>query len=106
MAKSLTKDPARSRPRNHVTSTLAKQILSGKWAPRIRLPTESELGATLGVSRTALRESIRNLAGKGLIESRTRAGTVVQPSASGTILTPTFLPGARNWNLIWISCVA
>ena len=81
MAKTLPNGPVRARPRSHVTSTLAKQILSGAWAPGNRLPTEHELGETLGVSRTALRESIRILAGKGLIESRTRSGTVVQPSA-------------------------
>ena len=91
MAKPLTKDPSGARPRDHVTSTLAKQILSGAWSPGNRLPTESELGETLGVSRTALRESIRNLAGKGLIESRTRSGTIVQPSALWNHLDPDLL---------------
>lgn len=81
MSKILTEIDVRARPRSHVTSTLAKQILSGALAPGHRLPTEEELGQTLGVSRTALRESIRILAGKGLIESRTRSGTVVRPSA-------------------------
>jgi len=81
MTKPMTASVPRARPRSHVTSTLAKQILSGTLPPGHRLPTEEELGQTLGVSRTALRESIRILAGKGLIESRTRSGTVVQPSA-------------------------
>lgn len=80
-----------ARPRDHVTSTLAKQILSGAIAPGARLPQEADLGETLGVSRTALRESIRTLAGKGLIESRTRAGTVVQPSSRWNHLDPDIL---------------
>jgi GntR family galactonate operon transcriptional repressor len=81
----------RDRPRNLVTSTLAKQILSGFFAPGAKLPTETELGEQLGVSRTALRESIRTLAGKGLIESRTRSGTVVLPSAQWNQLDPELL---------------
>ena len=89
----MTKPPAeiRERPRGHVTSTLAKQILSGALAPGNRLPTETEMGAQLGVSRTALRESIRTLAGKGLIESRTRSGSVVQPRANWNHLDPDLL---------------
>lgn len=75
--------PLRSAPprqRELVTSTLAQRILSGKLAPGSRLPTEAELSEEMAVSRTALRESVRMLAGKGLIESRPRIGTVVLPS--------------------------
>jgi len=71
----------RERPRDFITSTLARQILSGALLPGDRLPPESELGEQLGVSRTALRESIRTLAGKGLIESRPRSGTCVLPQS-------------------------
>lgn len=67
------------RRREQVTSTLAKMILSGDIAPGSRLPTEAELGERLEVSRTALRESVRMLAGKGLIESTPRIGTIVLP---------------------------
>ena len=69
------------RLREHVTSTLAKMILSGQVVPGSRLPTEAELGEQMDVSRTALRESVRMLAGKGLVESRPRIGTVVLPSS-------------------------
>ncbi|AUH65270.1 FadR/GntR family transcriptional regulator [Paracoccus zhejiangensis] len=83
--------PLRERPRNLVTSTLAKQILSGVFPPGAKLPTETELGEQLGVSRTALRESIRTLAGKGLIESKTRSGTVVLSPAQWNHLDPELL---------------
>lgn len=79
------------RPRDHVTSTLAKHILSGALAPGDRLPTEAELSIKLGVSRTALREALRMLAAKGLVESRTRAGTVVSPRSSWNHLDPDLL---------------
>jgi len=69
-------------PRDFITTTLARQILSGVFCPGDRLPNENELGAQLGVSRTALRESIRTLAGKGLVESRSRSGTYVLPQES------------------------
>jgi len=82
---------ARERPRDHVTGTLARRILSGAIPPGARLPTETELTHDLGVSRTALRESMRTLAGKGLIESRRRTGTIVQPRANWNDLDPEIL---------------
>lgn len=83
--------PRAQRPRDHVVSTLAKQILAGEFQPGEKLPSEADLGEQLSVSRTALRESIRTLAGKGLIASRTRSGTVVQPSVQWNHLDPELL---------------
>lgn len=80
-----------TRPREHVTRSLAEMILRGNLRPGDRLPAEADLGAKLAVSRTALREAIRTLAGKGLVESRTRAGTVVLPTAAWNHLDPDLL---------------
>jgi DNA-binding FadR family transcriptional regulator len=66
--------------RGRVTSELAMRILAGRYPQGSLLPTEAELGAEFGVSRTALREATRTLAAKGLIETRQRAGTRVRPS--------------------------
>jgi DNA-binding FadR family transcriptional regulator len=66
-------------------------ILGGDLQPGDRLPSEAELGLQLSVSRTALREAIRTLAGKGLVESRTRAGTVVMPTTAWNHLDPELL---------------
>lgn len=85
-----TKDP-KSRPRAHVTSTLGKKILSGELAPGSKLPTEADLGESMSVSRTALRESVRMLAGKGLVESRPRIGTLVLPQSNWSQLDPDLL---------------
>jgi GntR family transcriptional regulator, galactonate operon transcriptional repressor len=64
--------------RDRVTGQLAMRILSGHYPQGTALPTEAELGAEFGVSRTALREATRTLAAKGLIETRQRAGTRVK----------------------------
>ncbi|WMS43557.1 FadR/GntR family transcriptional regulator [Acuticoccus sp. MNP-M23] len=79
------------RPRAHVVSTLAKQILGGTFVPGEKLPSEADLSERFSVSRTALREAIRTLAGKGLIASRTRSGTVVLPSTQWNHLDPELL---------------
>ncbi|WP_417522640.1 FadR/GntR family transcriptional regulator [Marinovum sp.] len=68
--------------REIITTTLARMILSGEIAPGERLPTEETLRTQMDVSRTALRESVRMLAAKGLVESRPRVGTIVQPAAN------------------------
>jgi DNA-binding FadR family transcriptional regulator len=73
-----TAAPAPASIRDRVTSVLALRILSGHYPPGSALPTEADLGAELGVSRTALREATRTLAAKGLIETRQRAGTRVR----------------------------
>ncbi len=82
---------ARGKTRERITGTLAKRILSGEISPGERLPTEVELGQALGVSRTALREAVRTLAGKGLVEARTRSGTIVLPKANWNHLDPDLL---------------
>ena len=72
--------PSNASLRDKVASRLAKQILSGAYSQGALLPTEAQLGAEFKVSRTALREAVRTLAAKGLVESRQRAGTRVLAS--------------------------
>lgn len=84
-------DAPRPKPRDHVVSTIAEQILSGQLRPGEKLPSESDLADRLAVSRTALRESMRTLVGKGLIVSRSRSGSVVQPVANWNHFDPELL---------------
>lgn len=67
--------------RERVLETLGRRILSGHYPEETSLPTEAKLATEFGVSRTALREAIKMLAAKGLLVSRQRAGTIVQPSS-------------------------
>lgn len=72
--------------RQRVMHDLATRILSGRYAAGERLPIEAELISEYEVSRTALREAIRTLAAKGLIQSRKKAGTIVRPMQDWNML--------------------
>ncbi|TIO61613.1 MAG: FadR family transcriptional regulator, partial [Mesorhizobium sp.] len=62
---------------NAVVSVLGSRILGGDYAPGAALPREEELCAMLGVSRTSVREAVKVLSAKGLVEARRRAGVRV-----------------------------
>lgn len=61
-----------------VINTLGQRIVSGKYEVGRPLPAEAALMEEFGVSRTSLREAIKVLAAKGLVESRQRVGTIVR----------------------------
>jgi GntR family transcriptional regulator, transcriptional repressor for pyruvate dehydrogenase complex len=66
---------------DRVASELERRILGGELEPGARLPTESELGAILGVSRSVVRDAIRALVARGLVSVRQGQGmTVAAPS--------------------------
>jgi DNA-binding FadR family transcriptional regulator len=56
---------------------LTAEIGSGRIAPGERLPTEQELTAALGVSRTVVREAVAVLRAEGLVETRQGVGAFV-----------------------------
>ena len=58
---------------------LGLAIVSGQYAEGAILPPDSELLDRFGVSRTVLREALKTLAAKGMIEARARIGTRVLP---------------------------
>jgi GntR family transcriptional regulator, transcriptional repressor for pyruvate dehydrogenase complex len=67
-------------PRNRtaeVVERLATEIARGRLAKGDRLPTEQELTAQLGVSRTVVREAIAALRAEGLVETRHGIGVFV-----------------------------
>ena len=70
---------------------IGRRILGGELAPGAMLPREAELGHELGTSRTAVREAIKVLAAKGLVESRQRLGMRVRPEAAWNLLDPDVL---------------
>ena len=60
-----------------VASQLADQIAEGRWRVGEKLPTESELCATLGIGRSTLREALKSLAFVGMIRMKPGEGTYV-----------------------------
>ncbi|WP_280153609.1 FadR/GntR family transcriptional regulator [Piscinibacter sp. XHJ-5] len=74
-----------------VVHELGRRIVGGTCPPGQALPNEEELCRELGVSRTALRESVKVLAAKGLVESRPRIGTRVRANEDWNMLDPDVL---------------
>lgn len=59
--------------------SLGRSIVLGDYS-ETRFPTEAELAAAHGVSRSVTREAVKMLTAKGLLTARPRQGTIVQPS--------------------------
>jgi GntR family transcriptional regulator, transcriptional repressor for pyruvate dehydrogenase complex len=71
-----------------VADQLLALITSGQLAPGTRLPSEAELATQFGVSRTTVREALRMLAARSLIESRKGVSGghfIVRPDVSSLI---------------------
>lgn len=62
----------------HVSDAIGLRILGGLVLPGQQLPNEAELVVELGVGRGAVREAVKALEAKGLLESRPRTGTRVR----------------------------
>ncbi|WP_162047865.1 FadR/GntR family transcriptional regulator [Vibrio taketomensis] len=71
-----------------VAREIARGILSGKLAQGSILPGEIALCEQFGISRTALREAVKLLTSKGLLESRPKVGTRVISRAYWNFLDP------------------
>jgi GntR family transcriptional repressor for pyruvate dehydrogenase complex len=75
----------RSRSLAHdLVEGIGAQIRGQTLRPGDKLPTESEIMQTYGVSRTVVREALSRLQAGGLVETRHGIGTfVLQPRAAG-----------------------
>lgn len=75
----------RRRLYQEVVEQVTSQILDTHLQPGDRLPAERDLARQLGVSRTAVREAIRTLHEKGLVEVRQGSGTYVRSPAPDSV---------------------
>ena len=70
-----------------IYADLEGRILSGDLSPGDRIPFEHELTDAYGCSRMTVSKAISELAGRGLVTRRRRAGTfVAQPKAHAAVL--------------------
>jgi len=67
---------------DEVCNRLADEISSGKLARGAKLPSEQEMMAAMGVSRTVVREAVAALRARGLVVTRQGAGAFVNPDPS------------------------
>lgn len=81
--------PASETLHARITHTLARRVLQSNGI--LTFPKEADLCAQLGVSRTILRESMKVLVDKGMVEMKPRAGTRSRPRAAWRRLDPDIL---------------
>ncbi len=70
---------------SHVAGRLERAILAGELAPGDLLPSERDLSAQLGVSRSVVREALHRLASLGLVRSVHGSGTRVEAPSSRAV---------------------
>jgi len=74
-----------------VVSELGSAIVSGRIAEGSLLPNDAELSMRFGVSRTVLRETMKTLAAKRLVEPKAKVGTRVLDRSSWNFFDPDVL---------------
>lgn len=67
---------------------LGSAIVAGRFGAAGAIPPEPMLCAELGVSRTVIRESVKSLVAKGLIQTGPKVGTRVCPSSQWNWFDP------------------
>ena len=74
-----------SRLFEQIVQQVEESILSGQLKPGDQLPAERDLAQRFGVSRTAVREAVKTLREKGLVEAYSGRGTFVTNGTSQAI---------------------
>ena len=66
---------------SYVINEVGRAIVSGEMPVGSSLPNDAEMMDRFGVSRTVLREALKTLEAKGLVEARAKVGTRVLPQS-------------------------
>lgn len=74
-----------------IVQRLGQEIVCGVYGAQNPFPIEAELCKRLGVSRSVLREAVKMLTTKGLLNARPRQGTWVEPETNWNLLDPDVL---------------
>lgn len=73
---------------NAAIEELRRLVASGAIVPGDKVPPERELAARLGVSRSSIREAVRELSALGVLEARRGDGTYIAESPPDDLLAP------------------
>jgi len=74
-----------SRLYEQIVEQIEESVRNGKLKPGDQLPAERELAIQFGVSRTAVREAVKTLSEKGLVEAYSGRGTFITNDKSPTM---------------------
>lgn len=66
---------------SYVINEVGRAIVAGDMPVGSNLPSDAEMMDRFGVSRTVLREALKTLEAKGLVEARAKVGTRVLPQS-------------------------
>lgn len=82
----------RTEPLSHKVESQIREAIQQKiFIPGDKLPGEIELSEKFGVSRTAIREALRMLAGRGLVEIRKGSGVYVTELDVANVVDPFYM---------------
>jgi DNA-binding FadR family transcriptional regulator len=74
-----------------VINEIGVGIVSGRFPVGSILPNDAAMMSEYGVSRTVLREALKTLEAKGLVEARPKVGTRVSPKSRWNLFDPQVL---------------
>jgi len=80
--------PTRATFHEQVVDQLGRDICSGRYRPGEVLPPENELCERFGFSRIVIREAIKSLVAKGVLEVSRRIGTLVLEPSRWNLFDP------------------
>ena len=86
--------------RDQLRSMLASEIARGRHASGDKLPSERELAAAYGTSRTSIRQALEALVREGVLFRAMGKGTFVTPCAPENHVFNAPPPDARPGNVL------
>ena len=81
----------RARFGEEVVEAITNQVVGGAVPPETPLPSEAEMAEGFGVSRTVIREAMKQLETMGLVEKHAGKRTWTAPASSWNLLNPLIL---------------
>jgi GntR family transcriptional regulator of arabinose operon len=97
--------PRESTPKyQRVFDALRREILSGKYRPGEKLPSEADLVKRFGASRITIGRAVRELRGEDLIDRRAGSGTYVRSAKSSGLTFGLLIPDLGQTDIFEPMC--